>query len=351
MTLSISPETAKLGLSIPPMLMPLWLGARRRHSNGQVIDAHAQILGEYLVAMRPPGYDPTPDEAREQLRTMIAIADQPGPSLARVENHTIPGPAGEIPVRVYAPRRIDEGPLPVLCYIHGGGFVIGDLDSYDNVCSKLAAWADCLVVSVDYRLAPEHKFPAAPEDCVAAYKWLTENAADLGGDKDRIAIAGDSAGGNLSAVVCQIVAADGGPQPCLQVLIYPATDLRNISRSHKQMSDAFVLPKDRIDWFMGHYLRNDEDRSNPLASPLLATDLSGLAPAYLVTCGFDPLHDEATDYAARLNEAGVEATVREFKNQVHGFTFLTRLIPDGTICLSEIALALKTGFAATGKPS
>jgi acetyl esterase len=333
-----SPTLAKFALAVPPALRPLWFLGRRQRDGQRVMDASAQALGEFLVAMRPPNYDPTPDEARRQLRTMIAIADNPGPALPRREDIRIAGPAGDIPARIYAPTR-DAG-LPVLVYLHGGGWVIGDLDSYDNVCSKLAAWANCMVVSVDYRLAPEHKFPAAPEDCIAAYRWIEEHAGELGGDPERLAIGGDSAGGNLTAVVCQAVAQSSGTAPRLQVLIYPGLDMRGGTASHRELADAFVLPKDRIDWFTSHYLNSDDDRLDPRASPGLTADVAGQPPAYVVVCGFDPLRDEALDYAGRLRQAGVAVELREFPGQIHGFTFLTKLVPEGDVCLREIANAL-----------
>lgn len=340
-----SAKWAQRALDFPGPLKPLWLAGRRRHLDGRTIDAHAQVLGEFLDAMRPPGYDPTPAEARAQLRRMIEIADLPGPTLARREDITIPGPAGAIPARLYAPQGAESEVLPLLVYLHGGGWVIGDLDSYDNVCAKLADWGRCMVVSVDYRLAPEHTFPAAPEDCIAAFRWLADNAGSLGADPARLAVAGDSAGGNLSAVVAQAMARDGGPLPKLQVLIYPGLDMHRTSATHRKLARTFVLPRDRIDWFLAHYLRTPADAADVRASPILAGDLRGQPPAYIVACGFDPLRDEALDYAERLRQAGVAVELRDFPGQVHGFTFLTRLIPEGTVCLQEIGAALQGAWA------
>lgn len=340
--MTASPGWAKLALALPPSLRPLWFIGRRRHHGKATMDASAQALGEFLSAMRPSRM-PSPEEARRQLRTLVAAADRPGPALPRRQDITIPGPAGDIAARVYAPRA-DGPPLPVLAYIHGGGWVIGDLDSYDNICSKLAAWADCLVVSVEYRLAPEHKFPAAPEDCIAAWRWIADHAGNLGGDRKRLAIGGDSAGGNLTAVVCQAMVAEGGPLPALQLLIYPGLDMRGQTASQRNMPDAFILPREQMDWFRNQYLNSEDDKLDVRASPALADDLSGQPSAYVVVCGFDPLHDEAIEYAERLRAAGTTVEVRKFPGQIHGFTFMTKLIPEGDQCLKETAEALKRAW-------
>jgi acetyl esterase len=198
-----------------------------------------------------------------------------------------------------------------------------------------------LVVAVDYRLAPEHKFPAAVEDCLAAYRWLRTKGREVGADTARVAVAGDSAGGNLSAVVSQLAASGGAPAPTCQVLIYPAVDFSLETSSHRDLVDGHVIPRDRILWYMEQYLRNDADKSDLRASPLRAPSLKGQPPAMVVTAGFDPLRDEGRAYGDRLREAGVEVVYREYPGQIHAFVSLTKAIPQGMACTLEIAEFLR----------
>jgi acetyl esterase len=283
-----------------------------------------------------PGYFPPLPELRQQLRTMVALMDEPAPALPRIEDIRIPGPAGEIPARVYAPRA-GGVPLPVVAYFHGGGWVQGDLETHHGLCARLAKHAGVLVVAVDYRLAPEHKFPAAVEDCLAAYRWLRGHARDLGGDPVRVAVAGDSAGGNLSAVVSQMAAAGGTPVPTCQVLIYPAVDFSVETDSRRELADGHVIPRDRIAWYSEQYLRGEADQADLRASPLRAPRLSGQPPTMIVTAGFDPLRDEGRAYGDRLQEAKVDVVYREYPGQIHAFVSLTRAIPQGMACTLEIA--------------
>ena len=308
------------------------------------MEPKAQLVSEFITSIRVPGYQPTPEEARAQLARMVALMERPHGPLPRKENLTIPGPAGALPARLYAPRPASDGPLPVVAFFHGGGWIQGDLESHDAFCGKLAERADCLVVATEYRLAPEHKFPAGVEDCLAAYRWIVANAGDLGGDPARVAVAGDSAGGNLAAVVAQRIKLEGGPMPAAQVLIYPATDLHFDSASHQEMADDAVLPHDRMQFYLDWYLRGEEDKDDPMASPALSEDLSGLPPALVIACGFDPLRDEAHDYADRLTAAGVETSYREWPGQIHAFTILTAVIPQGEQAIDETAIWLKKAF-------
>ena len=217
----------------------------------------------------------------------------------------------------------------------------GDLETHNGLCARLAKHAGVLVVAIDYRLAPENKFPAAVEDSVAAYRWLREKGRDVGADTARVAVAGDSAGGNLSAVVSQLAASSGTPAPTCQVLIYPAVDASLETESHRELVDGHVIPRERILWYMQQYLRTDADRTDSRFSPLRASSLKGQPPAMIVTAGFDPLRDEGRAYGDRLREAGVEVVYLEYPGQIHAFVSLTKAIPQGMACTLEIAEFLR----------
>jgi acetyl esterase len=251
-----------------------------------------------------------------QLFTSIGPEQTPE-EIARVENRTIPGPAGDLPIRIYTPD--GSGPFGVLVYFHGGGFVICDLDTHDGTGRALANGAGCVVVSVDYRLAPEAKFPAAPEDCYAATAWVAKNASELGADAGRLAVAGDSAGGNLAAVVAQMARERGGPRIVHQLLVYPVTDYSFETDSYRENAEGYLLSRDMMQWFWRQYLPTEEDGANPMASPLRASDLSGLPDATVITAGYDPLRDEGEAYAARLREAGVSTALERYEGMFHGF--------------------------------
>jgi acetyl esterase/lipase len=311
------------------------LDGHRIRLGSRTMEPKAQIVGEFVKSIRVPGYFPPLPELRQQLRTMVTLMDEPAPALPRVEDIRIPGPAGEIPARVYA---ASTGALrPAVAYFHGGGWVQGDLETHHGLCARLARHAGVLVVAVDYRLAPEHKFPAAVEDCLAAYRWLRVRGRDIGADPGRVAVAGDSAGGNLSAVVSQGAAAGGTPVPTCQVLIYPAVDFSLETDSHRDLAEGHVIPRDRVRWYMEQYLRNEADKTDVRASPLRAPSLAGQPPALIVTAGFDPLRDEGRAYAARLGQAGVDVVDREYPGQIHAFVSLTKAIPQGMACTLEIA--------------
>ncbi|HEY7414161.1 MAG TPA: alpha/beta hydrolase, partial [Ktedonobacteraceae bacterium] len=237
------------------------------------LDPQAQAFLDEMAALNAPPLNTLPPEAaRQGARMQLALAE-PEP-VAKVENRTIPGPQGDIPVRVYTPE--GDGPFPVLVFFHGGGWVICDLDTHDDVCRSLAKGTPCIVVTVDYRLAPEHKFPAAVEDCYAATQWVARNAASLNGDPARVAVGGDSAGGNLTAVIAQLARDRGEPPLAFQLLIYPATDFNSNTPSSRENADGYFLTRDDMIWFRDHYLNSLDDRNNPLASPALTSDLSGL---------------------------------------------------------------------------
>jgi acetyl esterase len=312
-----------------------FLAGHRIAHGGRTMDAKAQIIGEFVKSIRVPGYFPPLPELRQQLRTMVTLMDEPAPPLARIEDISIPGPAGALPGRVYDSHGSATTPRPVIAYFHGGGWVQGDLETHHGLCARLALRSGALVVAVDYRLAPEHRFPAAVEDTLAAYRWLRSRGGEIGADPTRVAVAGDSAGGNLAAVVSQEAALAGEPVPLCQVLIYPALDFSLDTPSHRELEDAHIIPRDRILWYRDQYLAQ-ADQTDQRASPLRARDLAGQPPAMIVTAGFDPLRDEGHAYADRLREAGVDVTHREYPGQIHAFVSLTRAIPQGLACTLAI---------------
>jgi len=299
-----------------------------------------------LDAMAAAGGPALGTQSVAETRTMFDNMPLPRKQieLARIENRKIPGPAGEIPVRIYQPH--GAGVKPVLVYLHGGGWVIGSLDSYDATCRELAEGAGCVVVSVDYRLAPEHRYPAAPEDCHAAVRWVAANAASLGADPKRLAVGGDSAGGNLSAVVSQMARDKGGPAIHFQLLIYPVTDADFTRRSYVDNADGYLLTTAAMHWFWDHYLPAKSQRAEPYASPLRAADLSGLPPAWVCTAEFDPLRDEGEAYAQRLQQAGVSTTLTRFDGLIHGFISMGVAAPNAQAAVDEAVAALKKGLGA-----
>ncbi len=289
------------------------------------LDAQTKaILDAAEEAGAPALHELGVDGARAALREMTFQLDAPKTEVARREERTIPGPAGEIPVRLYWPEAPDKtAPKPVLLLFHGGGWTIGDMDTHENVCRYYCAHGDLIVLNVGYRLAPEHKFPAGVEDCFAAVTWASEHAAEIGGDARRIAVTGDSAGGNLSAVVCQMAKARGGPEIAFQALIYPATDMRasayDTYPSRTAFSEGYFLTRGDMDWLADMYFNSAADAEDPRVSPMLTEDLSGLPPALVVTAGFDPLRDEGKAYADRLAAAGVAVEYKCFDTTIHGF--------------------------------
>lgn len=266
------------------------------------------------------------------------------PSIHRVENRTIPGPSGDIPIRIYWPS--DDVGLAVVVYFHGGGWVTCDLDTHDHTCRDLANDAHSIVISVDYRLAPEHRYPAAPEDCYAATVWAGEHAAELDGDGTRLAVAGDSAGGNLAAVVAQMARDRSGPALRFQLLIYPAVGLYSDDRvSLSENAEGFGLTRERMAWFTDHYAPDVARREEAYHAPIRATDLSGLPPALIITAEYDPLRDEGADYGAALRAAGVRATVTQYDGMIHAFFSLGILIDRARQAQLEAAVALRSALA------
>jgi len=312
------------------------------------LDPQAQAYLDQTAAMQVPHIATlTPEVVRAGVAAQFEAERQQTPPepVAHVDDRAIPSPAGEIPIRVYTPH--GDGPFPALVFFHGGGWVICSLDSHDGICRALANGAGCVVVSVDYRLAPEHPFPAAPEDCFAATQWVATHAGELHADPARLAVGGDSAGGNLTVVVTQMAREHGGPTLAFQLLIYPAVDFRS-DAGYPSMTDnaqGYLLDKQAMDWFSDHYLRDEADRTNALASPMLASDLRGLPPALVITADYDPLRDEGEAYARRLQEAGVPVTVRRYPGMIHGFFGMTALFDRAKDAQAEAVAALRMAFA------
>ncbi|WP_096200741.1 alpha/beta hydrolase [Bacillus sp. FJAT-45350] len=302
------------------------------------LDPQAKFLLEQMEAAgAPPMHEQTPEEARAT-SDFTALAGEPE-EVEKVENRFIPGPGGDIPVRIYTPE--GEGPFPALVYYHGGGWVIGDLDGVDVPCRLLTNRSNCVVVSVDYRLAPEHKFPAAIDDAYEAAKWVVENGPSIGVDSQRVAVGGDSAGGNLAAVVSLMARDKKEFSIAYQMLIYPVTNHSYETASYRENADGYLLTKDSMVWFWDHYLRNADDGKNPYVSPLLAEDLSGLPPALVVTAGFDPLRDEGEEYAQLLQQAGVTVETKRYDEMIHGFFWMPGVLDKGKECIEHAALSLK----------
>jgi len=312
----------------------------------QKLHPQAEQVCDLIVASgRPPIETLTPPQARQAYLASRPIL-QPDPEpVAEVLSLQAVGPNGPIPLRLYRGNGVDKGrPQPALVYFHGGGWVIGDLESHDQLCRALANAIPSIVVAVDYRLAPEHKFPAAAEDAIAATRWIAENAARLGVDAGRLAVAGDSAGGNLAAVVSLDARDRGAPRIVHQVLIYPGTDMRMGWPSLERHAQQLPLTRAGMQWFVGHYLGNESDKNDWRASPLLARSLENLPPALVITAGFDPLCDEGEAYAEALRKAGVVVAHERFEGQIHGFVSMGRIIADAGRAVALSAAALRASF-------
>jgi len=310
------------------------------------LDPQAKTYLEKMAALEAPPMDAlTPAVVREGYRrSMAAFSKSVLPdNIASVEDRAIPGPGGDLPLRLYTPR--GDGPFPLLVYFHGGGWVIGDLETHDALCRDLAAGADCLVVAVDYRLAPEHPFPAAPDDCLAATRWAATHAGELNGDAARLAVGGDSAGGNLAAVTALQARDAGGPPLVFQLLIYPGTDMTMAAPSVEENAEGYGLGKRDMVWFGAYYLQEGGDRDNPLASPLAATSLKGLPPALVVTAEYDPLRDEGEAYGRRLQAEGVPTTITRYDGMIHGFFSRAAVLDRAKDAIEEASAALRAAFA------
>jgi len=308
------------------------------------LDAIVQGLLDQMAANPMPKlWEVPPAQGRELYRAMSQALEPQGGPIGKIENTTMQGPAGQIKLRVYTPVAGGAAALPGIVFFHGGGFVIGDLDTHDALCRSLANEAGARVVAVDYRLAPEHKFPAAADDCFAATKWVEQNAASLGIDPNRIAVAGDSAGGNLAAVV-SLMAKKGGPRLVFQLLIYPTTQARASTESIKSFAEGYFLERKTMEWFYDQYLPAGQDLADWRLSPLAAPDVAGVPKAYVVTAGYDPLKDEGKAYADKLNRAGVAAVYTDYPGMVHGFFNMSGVVPTAREAIAEAGKALRKAF-------
>lgn len=302
-------------------------------------DPDVQIILDMIrLAGRPPFETLTPDEARQAYTASRAVlAPEPQP-VAETRDLACPGPHGDIPLRYYRPFGTEAGGvLPALVYFHGGGWLLGGLDSHDTTCRHFANAARCAVVSVDYRMAPEHKFPAAVDDSEAATRWIIAHAAALGIDPARVAVGGDSAGGNLAAVLALLARDRTLPPLAFQLLIYPATDMAMTTVSSQTITQAVPLTSKTMKWFIDHYMRGQGDITDWRASPARAADLSGTAPALVLTCACDPLRDEGIDYARRLEREGVRVTHLHFSDQIHGFMSMGKIIRTAGVAIDMMA--------------
>jgi acetyl esterase len=308
-------------------------------------DQVARILEKIRLAEIPDYWQMSVAQARDWHERMAGRLDIAPVPVARSEDRDIEGPEGPVPLRVYTPR-LSGSPLPVLLWLHGGGHVVGSVALYDALCRMFAREADCIVVSVEYRLAPEHKFPAAIVDSFAALRWLSEHAADIGGDPQRIALGGDSAGGNLAAV-CAILARDAGLAPRFQLLVYPRTASSEDSESHQRLAEGYLLTRKCILWFHEHYCVSEADRQDFRYAPLACSDLSRLPPAQIIVAEYDPLRDEGVAYAEALRRAGNDVELIEFAGMIHSFFSMGGAIAAGRDAHARAVAALRRAFEGT----
>ena len=331
-------------LSLPSPILRGMSGGGVVYRGGRTLDPRFQFFAH--AAKKMPSITTLPPHvAREaSAKGLVAVAGPPEPGV-RTENLSIDGPGGQIPLRVYRPADQDSG-APLIVFAHFGGGVIGDLETCHAFCGILARIALTAVLSVDYRLAPDHRFPAGLDDVLAAYRWGRDNAARFGALPGTAAIGGDSMGGNFAAVIAQEMKRTGEAQPAVQLLIYPAVDVASETASMATYADAYPLSRPIMDWFMGHYMGPDADPADPRVSPDKTADLSGLAPAVVITAGFDPLVDQGEAYAKRLQAAGVPVTYRCYDSLAHGFTAFTGAVPAADAACREVARLARAAFDA-----
>lgn len=331
---------------LPPRVQLLACGGRPVRVDGQQLEPEIQLT---LLLMKLSGHQsfeerPVP-EARTEIRHEAALYSGPPIPIAGTEALEVPGAEGLLAARLYDPGGLGAQ-APLLVYLHGGGWVVGDLDTHDQPCRFLAREAAVRVLAIDYRRAPEHPFPEPLEDCLAATRFALAEAEGLGADADRIAIGGDSAGGNLAAAVARLMAIDDGPAPAFQLLIYPVTDLSRKRGSYRLFREGFFLTERQMDWYRDHYLPDEAAAADPRVSPVLASNLAGLPPAHVVTAGFDVLRDEGEDYAGLLRDAGVPVTLVREPGLIHGFTHGAATGRATRDAMLRVAAALREGLAA-----
>jgi acetyl esterase len=305
-----------------------------------MLDPQARALIDLMIEKGvPPTHTLTPEQARAFYRDRRGFTQPEPPAMAEVRDLSV----GALRLRLYRPHTSGQA-LPVLLYLHGGGWTIGDLDTHDVLCRQLAREAGGAVVAVDYRMGPEHRFPAAVDDCVEAFRWVLAQAPDLHLDPRRTAVGGDSAGGNLAAALCLVQREAGEPLPGFQLLIYPATDMRAVAPSHTTNGQGYMLTSDSIAWYRGNYIADAAQWTDWRASPLLAASHAGLPPALVLTAGFDPLRDEGLQYANALSAAGVPTQYVCFERQIHGFITMGRVIEEAHTAVALCGAALRRAW-------
>jgi acetyl esterase len=331
-----------------PVAAVVFRAATRRHTGDSMLHPQARAFLDLIERSgMPPVYQLSPKDARAAYRGRLDLTQPAPPEVALSRDLSADGPDAPIPLRYYRPKGApDSAVLPVLVYFHGGGWVIGDLDTHDTLCRQLANLAGCAVVATDYRMGPEHRFPAAVNDCLAAARWVRAHAAELRLDPTRLAVGGDSAGGNLAAVV-SIAAREAGDLPiAFQLLIYPATDMHSTLPSHAENGVGYLLTHEAMQYFMGHYMPDRTVYADWRASPLLHPNLSRLPPALVLTAGYDPLRDEGAAYADRLTAAGTPATYVCFPRQIHGFLGMGKIIDEANAAVGLCATELRRAVTA-----
>ena len=306
------------------------------------LDPQVEKVLKDTAALGLPDYqDLSPAEARKQMR-YYSPAVQAELSVKKVVDRQIPGPAGDFPIRLYYPA--GDAPFPTVVYFHGGGWVIGDLETHHAFCHALAKTSGCLVVAADYRLAPEHRYPAAVEDAYAATKWVVENPKHIQADPDRLAVCGDSAGGHLAAVVSMMARDRKGPRIDLQVLIYPITDYNFDTPSYIENKDGLNLTRDLMKWFWNHFMNDESEADDPYVCPLRAKNFADLPPALILTAGYDPLRDEGEAYGQKLQKAGVKVTLTRYSGMIHAFIRMTAQLDKANEALGEVSGTLRDVF-------
>jgi acetyl esterase len=304
------------------------------------------FLDQMAAQPGPKMHELPPPEARALFAGLMEAVGPKDVPIGKVSNLAFTGPGGEVPLRVYSPIAATAEALPTLVYFHGGGFVIGNLDTHDGLCRILANEAGLRVIAVDYRLAPEHKYPAAVDDAFAALVYIEANASELGVDANRLAVGGDSAGGALAAVVTQMAKEKGGPRVAYQLLLFPVTQIGGETDSLRDYAEGYFLERVGLEWFYAAYLPEGADKNDPRISPLAAASFEGLPPAYLMTASCDPLHDEGIRYGTALACAGVDVTVADHAGLVHDFIYLQAVLPQAADALKDAAAALRRALKA-----
>jgi acetyl esterase len=324
----------------PDWLKRLVLGRDLPVIDGRRMDLSARAVGELAVAVRPPGAVPVLEESRRGLRLLAAKLDLPRPAAVQVRDLMLPGASGPLAVRVYDTDLAAMG-RPAVLFLHGGGWVQGGIDTHDGLCGQLALEAGVRVIAPEYRLAPEHPWPAAVDDVLAVWRAILADPGAVGIDPARLAVGGDSAGGNLAAVLIHDLAEAGAPGPAAQLLIYPALDAGFATPSMASLRAAYLLPRARMEWYVAQYLPPEVDPFHPRAAPARSPHLAAAPPTYILTAGHDPLRDDGAQHADRLRAAGVHVAYREWPGQVHAFLSVRKAVPEGRAALSDAAVWLK----------